>query len=207
MSSEVALLRIAPDVSVMVRQVGDSVVFDASSEAVLRARGLQSGARVLSVGGALVARLQDLIAGIVAVPAGSEVTLSVRGTNGPQIFRFERQPPATSGGASAANAGSSIPGGWTSAASQDTVDLNLGGANIRENSEGLPEVTHRVSHAAAATVPLRAKDVIVEINGHKVNSAAGFRTRVEATAVGTTLRLRINRAGEILDLGFPRPAP
>lgn len=140
-----------------------------------------------------------------ALPVGAMVTLELQRDARTVSVRLPRaEAPAgpmmivgdgTSGGA----------GAWTSSGGS-SKGFGIAGAQIIENEEGMPEVTHRAAHPASTTVSLRAGDVITAIDGRPIAALAGLEMLYGRVPAGTTVTLTVKRGKEQVSVAFAKPA-
>lgn len=167
---------------------------------------LQAGDRLKSIQGQPVAELSSLLTSYRAIPTGSEVTLLVIRSGSDVAVTFRKPAPqarmmAVGGGAAGMPAGT-----WATAGSGASTSLSIAGANIIENQQGMPEVSHRTSHPAATTVPLRTGDVITRINNSPIAALLGLQMVYDKLAAGAEVRLSVQRGGETVQVSFSKPA-
>lgn len=143
-----------------------------------------------------------------ATVAGSEVTIELRRGTLSHTVRFLRSPASAERTMVISSPGKKDAGAWvTGGGSDDSEDLEIAGAHIRDNGEGLPEVTHRSSHPAMAAVPLRPGDVITTINGQSIAALAGLRLGYDRLVAGDSVQLTVTRSGRPVTVVFTKPDP
>jgi S1-C subfamily serine protease len=98
------------------------------------------------------------------------------------------------------------PGAWVTAGQpSDVEEMQIAGARIRNNGDGLPEVVARGSHPAAAAVPLRTGDVIVSVNGKSIAALAGLELFYQPLDAGAEVTLVVRRSGREETVRFRKP--
>jgi len=141
-----------------------------------------------------------------ATPVGAEITLALRREGAERVVSFRR--PATPNGSriavAAPNGGGA--GAWVASGPTGSKDFAIAGVNFRENDEGLPEVSHRTSHPAGATVALRAGDVVAAFNGRSIAALAGLEKWYAETPAGADVVLTVARGGQTTTVKFAKPA-
>jgi len=155
----------------------------------------------------IVAPTPDSIAAVFdATPVGAEVALAVLRDGAERTVTFRR--PATAAGSriavTAPNAAGA--GAWVTGAPATNVSFAIAGFGFRENGEGLPEVTHRVSHPAGASVGLRTGDVVIAFNGRPVAALAGLHKWYGEAPEGGEIALTVTRGAQTTVLKFAKPA-
>lgn len=165
----------------------------------------------LKVGDQIV-RFQDITApsadqiatAFDVVPVGGEISLRISRHGIEHAVTFAR--PATPVGSriAVATPNGAGAGAWVTGAAENH-DFAIAGVHIRENDEGLPEVTHRGSHPSGAAVGLRAGDVISAFNGRAVVALAGLEAWYERVPAGGEIVLTVNRAGQTATVKFVKP--
>lgn len=149
---------------------------------------------------------EQIGAAFEAAPVGAEIGLAVRRDGSERVVTFRR--PATPGGARIAVAapGGAGAGAWVTGGSAGGRDFVIAGVHLRENDEGLPEVSHRTSDPAGATVALRTGDVVAALNGHPIVALAGLEKWYAQVPSGDEIVLTIIRAGRTMTVTFAKPA-
>lgn len=168
---------------------------------------IAKGDRVLRIQGVAANALADVERAWDAAPTGAEVTLVLRRGSAPEhAVRFAKPAPG-SGRRMAVAGGGAGTGAWVSADGPSNVtEMTIAGAHIRNNSEGLPEVSHRTSHPAAAGVALRVRDVIVAVNGKGIAALAGLELLYGKIEAGAEVELTVLRNGTQMNVTFTKPA-
>lgn len=205
MQSSSLLVRVAPGQQLVVAEESTGLIV----RGVMREGGagtidLAEGDRVVRAMDRAVSTRDGLLQAISAVPVGSVVRLGVvRGNASEREVTFTRQAPPAAG---APGGSQPVPGGWTSASGAGAGEFSIGGAVVEEDQEGLPVVKYRKAHAASATIPLRAGDLIVELEGRRMVALAGLVKAYGEVPEGRRVTLVVRRAGETLTLAFVKPA-
>ncbi|NOT07168.1 MAG: PDZ domain-containing protein [Gemmatimonadales bacterium] len=173
---------------------------------------IQAGDVIMRILGVRAPTMEQVNTTYEAIKVGDEVILGLRrGTAPEHEVRFKRpavpgggRPMAIAmeGGKAAAGAGAWVSGAGANAA----TEVVIAGAHIRENAEGMPEVTHRTADPAASTVPLRAGDVIVRINGRMIAALLGLQRFYTEAASGSQITLTLKREGQDMEIKFAKPA-
>jgi len=141
-----------------------------------------------------------------ALPVGAEITLTLRRDGSDRTVSFRR--PATPNGSrlavAAPNGGGA--GAWVASGPTGSKDFAIAGVHFRENDEGLPQVSHRTSHPAGATVALRSGDVVATFNGRPIAALAGLEKWYAEAPAGADILLTILRGGQTITVKFVKPA-
>lgn len=165
------------------------------------------GDRIVALQDTPTTRLTQFTQAYRAISAGTSVTLRVSRPQGEVVLRFPKpeergdQRLLVVGGADKA-----APGAWATASSETAKSFVVAGANFKENSEGMPEVSYRTAHPAAATLALRVGDVVTAVNGRSIAALAGLELIYNAEAPGTRMRFTVRRGDTMLDVDFVKPA-
>ncbi len=154
--------------------------------------------------------LERINADYEALSAGSIVLFSLqRGSAPPHKVRYSRpDTPAGSNRRAVRFNGNpnAAAGAWVSAGEPSKVtEMQIAGARIQNNKQGIPEVMSRGSHPAAATVTLRAGDVITAINGKGIAALAGLEKYYMSLQPGDEVALTITRDGREMQVTFRKP--
>lgn len=172
---------------------------------------IQGGDRVLAFQADATPTLETIYAAYETLAPGSEVLLTLqRGSAAPHAVRFPRPvtPPGNTRRAVQFNGKPTDAGAWVSAGSpSDAKEMVIGGAHIRNNKEGMPEVTFRSSDPAAAAVPLRTGDVVTAVNGKGIAALAGLEKLYGAIEAGGEVTLTVMRLGQAQQVTFRKPSP
>lgn len=208
--SDAKVMHVAADRVIVLRQDGSAIVIDGVVGDSSGAGGpdLRRGDRISRIAQLRAPSLDDLMRAYTAIPVGADVTLGiVRDGGAEREVRFPRvaaQSGRTMAVAATGSAGAGA-GAWTSAATGSAAAFSIAGANIAENDEGMPAVTHRSSHPAAASVALRVGDEIVRINDRPIAALRGLQEPYEAMASGARVTLTVRRAGQLVEVAFNKP--
>lgn len=197
----------------ILRESGGTVVV----ESLLREDGqaaaldVRKGDRLRAVDGAAVATLRDAVQAYQRVATGQLLSLSLLRGADARVVRVAKPAPLPDGqrtlaiksdGAAAAAGGA---GAWTTAGSGAAATVSIAGAQVGENDQGMPAVTHRTAHPAASAVALRVGDVVTAVNGRSLAALAGLVKLYGDIAVGQEVVLTIRRGSEELQLRFLKP--
>lgn len=144
-----------------------------------------------------------------AVPTGAEVVIGVRREGGGTRMVTFAKPAETGGRRMAVSMGGrSGAGAWvTGEGPSNVTEMVIAGVHLRNNAQGMPEVTHRSSHPAATSVSLRAGDVVTAVNGRGISALAGLELLYGRIGVGEEVLLTVTRAGAEVTVTFAKPAP
>jgi S1-C subfamily serine protease len=206
--SDARVMAVAPGLLLVLRAEAsavtiDGVVADSGGGAPVD---LQRGDRITSFQGIRGLTIERIMAAYDSATTGTEIAIGIVRTNASErVVRFSK--PAVARGAPrtiAVGAGVGT-GAWASSAAAAAA-FEIAGAHIRENDQGMPEVSHRASHPAAATVPLRVGDVVTAIDGRKVAALAGLTMHYERATVGAEVRLTVARGKDSVEVKFNKPA-
>ncbi len=203
------VLRVGVGSQVVVKTEGGAVVVEGVvNDAAGSGPDLVRGDRIVRAMGTPIATTEALLNAISGVEVGAVVRLGiVRGAQAEREFTFARQPRPSGATMAVAGGEGAGQGAWTTAGSGGAAGFSIAGAGIIENNEGMPEVSHRGAHPAAATVALRAGDVITQVDGRSIAALAGLTMLYEKVAVGARVRLTVQRGGEVVEVAFDKPAP
>jgi len=184
-----------------------SVIADSSAAA--SAPDVRADDRIVAILGKPVTSLVHLMAAYDSATVGASITLRIaRGSAPEHMLRFPKPAPAAGGqrmmvvGGDAGGAGV-----WSmSNAPAGVGRVVIAGAHLADNTQGMPEVTHRESHPAASMVPLRIGDVVTAVNGASVAALRGVELLYGRLSVGDSVQLVVKRGGSELVLRFAKPA-
>lgn len=154
--------------------------------------------------------LERINADYEALSAGSIVLFSLqRGSAAPHKVRYPRpDTPAGSNRRAVRFNGNpnAAAGAWVSASEPSKVtEMQIAGARIQNNTQGMPEVMSRGSHPAAATVTLRTGDVITAVNGKGIAALAGLEKFYQSLQPGDEVALTVTRDGREVQVTFRKP--
>ncbi len=169
---------------------------------------LRKGDRLRAIDGVAIGSLAEATQAYRKVATGQVVSLAVqRGTEARSV-RFPKPAPAAEGERTMAvqGAGGAGVGAWTTAGGNSATRLDIAGAQIEENGEGMPQVVNRTSHPAASAVALRVGDVVTAIGGRSIPALAGLVMRYGEVPVGGEVVLTVQRGSETVEVRFPKPA-
>lgn len=163
---------------------------------------------IVSFGGMAKPGIAQVNEAFEKAPVGKELSMTVQRGGREHVVTFTRVVAAAASNRVTISAGgSSGLGAWvTGGASANVSEMDIAGARIRENSQGMPEVVSRGSHPAAATVALRTGDVIVKINARQIPALAGLNLFYGEVAVGGDITLVVQRGGREETITFKKPA-
>jgi serine protease Do len=200
-TGQFAVLKTASDGVVV-----DNVITDPAPAGAVRV-GLEAGDRIVALQGEAVVALDLFVAAYRTIAQGTEITLRLSRAGRETAIRFPKPAPQQRmmavGGAAGGPAGAwsaASPGG----AAASTV--TIAGAHIVENTQGMPEVSHRASHPAAASVALRVGDVITAIDGRSIAALAGLQLFYAAVPIDAEVTLKVRRANQDITVTFRKPA-
>ena len=137
---------------------------------------------------------------------GTTITIGVRRDGADRTVTFAR-PAAEKGTVTAVSGSGGAAGAWVTAGGPSNIEeMVIAGAHIRNNNDGLPAVTHLTSDPAAATVALRAGDLITTINDQPLPALAGLELFYGRIAAGEQVVLTVTRGGQTVKVQFKKPA-
>lgn len=137
---------------------------------------------------------------------GAEVTLVIRREGAERTLTFKRPPLPAGTRTVVTRPGDAGAGAWVGGGgSASTASLIIAGIHIKENDQGMPEVTHRTSHPASTGIDLRSGDVIVTIQGHPIAALAGLERGYGRIAAGSEVLLAVTRDGAPVNVRFAKP--
>lgn len=163
------------------------------------------GDRVVRFQGLANPALERIKAAYEGLAVGGEVVVGLARGDGERVIRFPK--PAPGAGRLMAVAGASGgAGAWTSSdGASGAKAVVIGGVHVRENTQGMPEVTHRESDPAAASIALRVGDVITSLNGRSIAALAGLEKLYQEVAAGASITLVVQRGGQPVEVAFRKP--
>ncbi len=178
-----------------VREGYGVVVFEILKDAPAEASGLRAGDLVVSIDGRPLVETRTLQRLVGATPAGQELRLVVLrdGQRRELRIRVGAMPPEVVAERVAAEFGFVV---------RDPSAEEAPPGAVR------PAVIAGVFERSAADhAGLRVGDRVVGLNGEAVGSVDAFRRRLQGVVLRESLRLRVERRGEPLDLVLPAAQP
>jgi S1-C subfamily serine protease len=164
---------------------------------------VKQGDRVVAIQGRRASSLDSLMSSFRAIALGDLVELELERAGKAIVVRFPRV--AVEGRGLAVQGGAGGAGAWVTASDSQRRGFSIAGVHFRENAQGMPEVSHRESHPASASIALRAGDMITAVNGRSIAALAGLEMVYARTSVGERVTLRVKRGHETLELSFSKP--